>query len=268
MINSNTIIYCIVMNKSAGLENLAKEFAKLPGVLASAEKEDGRNVVLVRTVEGLSRTSLENGFRSSGLEEWQIFDGNEADWLDRGGDTVLPAAALLHILARELLRITRNGSCLSLISAQLAEDEEIGAEARGRLHAFLGHVLKSHLASCDSFGILKKGQYICCLPGIGQLAARNFAETAQRDFNNWIELKDSQNPALANVGCAMGIVNLTQGDKSDARELLNRSRQALEVALAKPGSHIHQETAGNPLENTTLVQSSEKRFLFFGGEAS
>ena len=268
MINFNTIIYCIVMNKNAGLEELAKEFAKLPGVLASADKEDGRNVVLARPVEGLSRTSLENGFRSSGLEEWQIFDGNEIDGMNISREAVLSAAALLRILARELVRITRNGGCLSLVSAQLATDGDIGAEARARLHAFLGNALKSHLASCDSVGMLKKGQYICCLPGIGQLAARNFAETTKREFNNRIEQEDSANPALANVGCALGIVNLTQGDKSDAQELLNRSRQALEVALSKPGSHIHQETAGSPMENTTLVQSSEKRFLFFGGEAS
>lgn len=146
----------------------------------------------------------------------------------------------------------------------------LGEGTAAKLESILGLTLLSLLDDCDSLGILRQGQFICSLPGIGQLAARNFAEKCRDAF------EDAARPffptggisAGQSAGCSIGIVNILQGENATAAVLLKRVKAALELALSRDVGHIYQETALTPLENTTLVQSSEKRFLFFGGDPS
>lgn len=264
------IIYYIVMNKNAVHDNLTEEFAEISGVLHKATKEPGQAIILARLIEGVSKTGVEKACKNSGLDNWQIYNKEDIEnsGLYNSADTVLSKSQLMELLKQELLRITRNGGCLSLVSAQVTPIPQEENSDKAQLQKLLGSAIRDHLDSCDSVGLLTKGQYICCLPGIGQLAARNFAETTQKDFNSKISQASEHGKSFANVACAIGIVNLIQGDSSNVMELLKRSRMALEIAINKSGSYIHQETSGTPLENTTLVHSSEKRFLFFGGDAT
>lgn len=279
------------MSKKTELNALSKELMLLQEAILKAAPSDGHAVILARVINGISKNSLANICEKTGLEEWHVFPvklGSDAQWGElvsgncpnvpvspfREVEGAISSEMFAQLLKREMLRLSRNGGCLSLISAGLADRnsllQQAGEEITMRLEALLGSLLLSHLDACDSMGILRKGQFLCCLPGIGQLVARNFAEKTLAGFKvqsaaffTECGLQTKDEPA-----CAMGIVNLVQGESGNVNELLNRARFALEVAINKQGCRIHQETATTPLENTTLVHSSEKRFLFFGGAAS
>lgn len=279
------------MNKKAEIEALSQELKLLPEALLKADQAEGHAVILARVINGISKKSLADICQQTGLDEWHIFPvkpGSESAWGElvsgncpnvpvspfREVEGALSSEMFAQLLKREMLRISRNGGCLSLISAGLADRNAIveaaGEDITMRLEALLGALLLTHLDVCDSMGVLRKGQFLCCLPGIGQLVARNFAEKAQAGFKEQSAAFFTEcGLNIANEAvCAMGIVNLVQGECGNVKELLNRARFALEVAINKQEGRIHQETATTPLENTTLVHSSEKRFLFFGGTAS
>lgn len=278
------------MSKNAELEDLSREIAEMPQALRDAAFESGGEaVILARMVNGLSTESWREASRAYSLEKWHAFPiaGEDAACLPawNGGNALsvspfrevrgaLTFAMFSKLLGRELTRINRNGGCLTLIGACLTErrrlETALGEGTAARLEAMLGLTILSMLEDCDSLGVLRQGQFICSLPGIGQLAARNFAEKCRDAF------EDAARPffptggisAGQSAGCSIGIVNILQGEKATAAVLLKRVKAALELALSRDEGHIYQETALTPLENTTLVQSSEKRFLFFGGDPS
>ena len=65
--------------------------------------------------------------------------------------------------------------------------------------------------------------------------------------------------------CAIGIACADQGGRPTPEALLGKATQAMNDALAQKHGHICI-AGGTALETrNTLVQSSEKRFLFFGG---
>lgn len=278
------------MSKNAELEDLAREMSAMPQALRDASFETaGEAVILARMVNGLSAESWREASRAYSLEKWHAFPiaGDSAvcglAWAGENALAISPFrevrgaltfAMFSKLLGRELSRINRNGGCLTLVGACLTERRRLvtalGEGTAARLEAILGLTILSMLDDCDSLGILRQGQYICSLPGIGQLAARSFAEKCRDAF------EDAARPffptggisAGQSAGCSIGIVNILQGEKATAGVLLKRVKAALELALSRDGGHIYQEAALTPLENTTLVQSSEKRFLFFGGDPS
>lgn len=281
MTDFNTIIFYIAMNGNKTPNNAPTENGKSPC-------QNGDAVFLAKMVRGVSCDDwrANNGARSD--EGWNAFPapaGDDEEELEYG-DENLPVSPFREVrgaltsgmfgllLDRELARLARNGGCLSLISAGVADKERlntaIGDGAVKRLETLLGVTILDRLERCDSLGILRKGQYVVSFPGMGQLAARALAEKIQTSF------RDAARPYFPGGGisagagaiCALGIVNVPQGEGGEVTTLLKRSRAALELALGRRNSHIHQESPYAPFENTTLVQSNEKRFLFFGGDKS
>lgn len=281
------IIFYIAMSKKDGLKNLAAELAAMPDALLKANiTESGNDMVLARVVEGISEESLLQALHSGHLSEWTVFpleNGVILEDLETPGGQRVPVSpfgqisglmsnnSFQKLLKGELARVSRNGGCLSIVSAGLANrsviQRDLGEEDTRRLEALLGSILLKHLESCDSLGLLRPGQFMCCLPGMGQLAARGFSEKAQSAFQEEAQscYPEARSPAKAT--CAMGIINLLQGETGVAPDLVRRAKLALEMAMNKKNVNIYQETSMAPLENTTLVHSSEKRFLFFGGTA-
>lgn len=280
------------MSKNAGRENSELDFSTLVGEMekdATPGSKRPAGVVLARLISGLTREEAKKHLEKSNQKGWQVIPlasrtevGDWEEWTNAADVPITPfretygiltSSMFFQLIQRELLRMKRGGGCLSVVGAGLQDRERVasdfGETAANALEALLGSVILSRLDKCDSVGVLRRGQYLCCLPGMGQLAARDFAETVQKTFG------DAASEYVAKSGksdlkaiCALGIVNVLQGDNSEATALLNRARQALEMAFTKSGNRIHQENSFAPLENTTLVHSSEKKFLFFGGNAS
>lgn len=277
------------MSKNIGSENLAWELAALPKALEAVNlSRSGNAVILARLIRGLSCDSWRKACEDYPLGQWQALPvaaeaENDEELEDLQGIAghglpvtpfrevpgALTRAMFISLLQRELLRLSRAGGSLSLISGCLADRRELvkreGEGAAVMLEALLGRTLLSRLDACDALGLARKGIFVCSLPGVGQLAARRFAETAQSAF------RDAAKAALGDCEeksptCALGIVNILQGESCSPADLLKRARATLDVALRKQTGHIHQEAAMAPFEGTTLVHSSEKRFLFFGGD--
>lgn len=279
------------MSKNAGPDLLAQELAAMPDAIKDAQ--DGRaeeKILLARLIPGLSLEKWRSSSANRQLSQWHAIpadaisenDLEEMDWnvgelcitpfRETGG--ALTKDMFLRLLKRELSRMNRTGGDMSLLGIAMTDRSRlmaaIGAGAVARLESILGLTVLSMLEGCDSLGILRKGQYLCLLPGFGQLAARNFAEKCQMAFY------DAARPFFPTGGisagsgadCAIGIISIPQGEKPTAKDLLKRAKSSLEIALDRPENHIYQEASALPMENATLVQSSEKRFLFFGGQTS
>lgn len=279
------------MSKKTERDQLSQELAVMPQIVGDLEfSGNGNAVILARIVKGLSCDAWQRASSNHTLEHWHVLPMTEADiteeeqnLLDQPHESLpvspfreaggaITRAMFIALLQRELMRLGRNGGNLSVIAATLANrgDAEValGKKTTAKLDSILGMTLLSKLDICDSLGLAHKGIFACSLPGLGQLAARNFAETASAAFE---EAAKPYFPAGGlnagtGVGCAIGIVNIMQGETTSAENLLKRARTALDAALRKPGTQIHQESAFAPFEGTTLVHSSEKRFLFFGGD--
>lgn len=278
------------MNKNVERENLAEEIAVMPKALESAlGADEDTEVILARLVKGLSLEKWDQASRTWPLSNWHAFplEGSQSEKDTSSGESeelsitpfrdvhgALTALMFEKLLARELKRLERNGGSLSLLSIGIADKDRLltalGGGTVKRLEDLLGNIVLSMLDSCDSLGISKNMEYLCSLPGFGQLAARNFAEKCQRAF------EEAAHPFFPSGGinagkgaeCAVGIVNIIQGERVRSKELIRRARKTLEIALNRGEGYIHQETSFTPLEKTTLVQSQEKQFLFFGGDPS
>lgn len=277
---------------SKNSENLAAELAAMPKALATVSfSGNGHAVILARLVRGLSRENWEEASADHALGQWQALpvpgaaeNDEELECIQKISCRQLPVSPFrevsgaltrsmfINLLQRELLRLSRNGGSLSLISASLINrrkiSEEQGEDKLLKLDALLGATLLARMDACDALGLARQGLFICSLPGIGQLGARRFAETAQSAFRDSAKSVLGQKSGEPDYGvqCALGIINILQGEACAPAELLKRSRATLEVALRKSNGYIHQESAMAPFEGTTLVHSSEKRFLFFGGD--
>lgn len=279
------------MSKKTERDQLSRELAVMPEVVGDLDFADNDGaVILARVIKGLSCDAWRQACKPYTLARWHALpvrigeSGEEEQTLLTGDNGSLPVSpfreaqgaltrpVFIELLRRELMRISRNGGNLSIIAATISNRDDtetaLGRQAASKLDSLLGATLLSRMDICDSLGLARKGVYACSLPGLGQLAARNFAEKASSAFE---EAAQPYFPAGGlsagkGCGCAMGIVNIMQGEATTAENLLTRARSALETALRKQGAQIHQESAFTPFEGTTLVHSSEKRFLFFGGD--
>lgn len=280
------------MSKNTKPENLAQELKQLPEALQSVSlSPSGEAVILARIVRGLSPEDWAETSRAYALGNWHALplgtavEGAEEELALASGQ-VLPvtpfrevAGALTRsmftsLLQRELLRLARNGGTMSIVTATLARRKDVtaalGPKAIERLDALLGATLLHGLEGCDALGLPRRGIFMCSLPGLGQLAARHFAENSQKAFASAARpfFPAGGLNAGGGGGCAIGIVNILQGEACTVADILKRARASLDAALRKDGVQIHQESALAPFEGTTLVHSSEKRFLFFGGDPS
>ena len=127
--------------------------------------------------------------------------------------------------------------------------------------ALLGDILQSNLEICDSLGLTKQGHPTILMLGAGQFRARNLAESIQREFAK------KASKICKGAACVVGIVGMCQGEKLDAHDLLERLADSLNSAM-QDERHICQIGPESLDARSTLVHSSEKRFLFFGGDQS
>jgi len=280
------------MSKNTGPENLAQELAALPRALESISlSPTGKAVILARLVRGISSETWQEVSQAYSLNQWQALPvpvgGDDSEITEtiradasrvlavtpfREVPGALTRSTFMSLLKRELVRLSRNGGCMSLVAAALGDRRSVtvalGENAVKRLDALLGATLLENMDECDAVGMMRPGVFVCSLPGMGQLAARHFAETCQKAFREASRPFFPAGGIGAGLGgeCAMGIVNILQGESCTVADLLKRCGTTLDTALRKGESRIHQESALAPFEGTTLVQSSEKRFLFFGGD--
>lgn len=278
------------MNKNAKRENLAEEIAVIPKALEFAQNSnDGTSVILARLVRDVSLDKWDQACRNWPLSQWYAFpvdeeiSGKEMKTGTKSEMAISPfrdvhgALTVMmfeKLLVRELKRLERNGGSLSLMGIAISDRKRLvtalGEGTVKRLENILGQTILSMLETCDSLGVMKEGQFICSLPGLGQLATRNLAEKCQLAFD------EAARPYFPTGGisagqsakCAIGIVNILQGEHVQSADLIKRAKKTLEVAQSRDDGYIHQETSYTPLEKTTLVHSREKQFLFFGGDAS
>lgn len=174
--------------------------------------------------------------------------------LSRGPHFLRGEGEFLLKLERELARLKRNGGALSLLLTGLVPGKP---SANSNDTAMLAQALTRHLEICDSLCPLSPSRYALLLPGQGQLRARRLAEAIQAELGHEAG-SGSGKPSFA-------ILNLLQGERADAGNLLSRAKLALERAFSVPGQ-ILQESSFAHGEKDTLVHSGEKQFLFFGAE--
>ena len=281
------------MSKNAVFEALARELRALRehAACGDAGEQPDNAMLVVRLVRGLSRQRWQDFCRAFPLSQWCALPmpdaAPEAHVADLRADvqqqppSAMPPDALVGTLSaelftaqleRELLRQARNGGDLSLICAALSERRRLcvalGEGTVKRLERLLAETLRDNLDVCDSLGGMASGRYAALLPGMGLLKARRLAERLQAAFAEQARplFPTGGISAGAGAGCALGIVCAGQGAPERASELLARAAAALNAALEQEDGYIHQETPTSLGERTTLVHSSEKRFLFFGGE--
>ncbi len=280
------------MNSNAEFESLARELQSLrqdPCKDAGAQAREA--MLVVRLVRGLSRNRWQEFCRSFPSSQWCALPLSENHALSRVADLRpdvqaplppdLPPDSLAKALSvelftaqldREILRLTRSGGELTLICAALCERQRLlvalGEGTLKRLESLLAETLHEGLEACDSLGSLGPGRYALLLPGVGLFKARLLAENLQTAFAAQARPLFPQGGISAGEGpvCALGITCLPHDTTMCARDLLGKANEALNTALQQQGVHIHLETSATLNERATLVHSSEKRFLFFGGE--
>lgn len=281
------------MSKNAEFEALARELRALRehATCGDAGEHPDNAMLVIRLVRGLSRQRWQDFCRAFPLSQWCALPmpdaAPEVHVADLRADvqqhppSAMPPDALVGTLntelftaqlERELLRQARNGGDLSLICTTLSERRRLcvalGEGTVKRLERMLAETLRDNLDACDSLGGMVPGHYTALLPGMGMLKARRLAERLQAAFAEHARPLFPTGGISAGAGadCALGIVCVGQGAPGRAPDLLARVAAALNAALEQKDGYIHQETSA-PLGNrTTLVHSSEKRFLFFGGE--
>lgn len=280
------------MNSNAEFESLARELQSLrQDPCKDVETQTREAMLVVRLVRGLSRNRWQEFCRSFPSSQWCALPLSENHALSRVADLRpdiqaplmpdVPPDSLAKALAvelftaqlnREILRLTRSGGELTLICAALCERQRLlaalGEGTLKRLESLLVETLHGGLEDCDSLGSLEHGRYALLLPGVGLFKARLLAENLQTAFAAQARPLFPQGGVSAGEGpvCALGVTCLAHDKSMSAGELIGKAHEVLNTALQQQGVHIHLETRAALNERATLVHSSEKRFLFFGGE--
>lgn len=280
------------MSSSADFEALARELRALrQDAGAGTDMQADEAMLVVRLVRGISANRWQEFCRHFPTSQWcalpvpgarpalrladlrpDVQPPLEPDLHPDGLAHALTVELFTAQLEREILRITRNGGELALICASLRERRHLltalGKGTLERLDKMLVETLRGGLEACDSLGCLAPARYALLLPGISLLRARMLAERLQTAFAAQARPFAPQGGISAGTapGCALGIVCVNHSEAVRAGNLLARVEQALETALRQNEDHIHLASGNTLEERATLVHSSEKRFLFFGGE--
>lgn len=147
----------------------------------------------------------------------------------------------------------------NIIKKDLESDYEIENDA---VESAFCEILQQRLENCDSLGSLGGGKVVAILPGYGLLRGRLLAEKVRKVFlAKYAE--EMQQPLDAK--CAFGIVTIARNNTSAVEDLLQRAMNAFILAKQQEDGIFYD--SDSPLsDKVTMVESKEKRFLFFGGE--
>lgn len=183
-------------------------------------------------------------------------------------DACPPLHATDHVLARmlcsdlflaqmerDLQRLQRSGGQLSLICMDLTDEARASARCTHIMVRLAGIVAQS-MEACDTLGALPERGIALMLPGYGPLRARSLAMRLRDRY-----LRESP-PEDA---CGFAVLSFAQTSRMTITDLLARIEPLLDQARLQP-DNVQCETVNTLRQPDTLVQSQEKRFLFFGGD--
>lgn len=265
------------MSSSADFDDLLSELRDL----RDAQAADGAPELLVlRRVHGMTPERWQAFRRRYPNSRWGALPLNDSavtqalsHIMDRSSSDLCPDAcpplrATDHVLARmlcselflaqmerDLQRLQRSGGQLSFVCMDLTDEARAGARCT-HIMVRLADLAAQSLDACDTLGALPDRGIALLLPGFGPLRARALAMRLRERF-----LSESQ-PGDA---CGFAVLTLAQSARITVKDLLERISPLLDRARARTDSvqfEAVNTTAGQP---DTLVQSQEKRFLYFGG---
>lgn len=248
------------------------------------------SLLLARFVKNLSKKDWQEFCRSYPHTQWYAIEVQEdlentlriADIPDNNAQSAADSAMIVVALQsemfvtqlkKELMRLSRSGGSLCLISAGIVENEELKTMLERKPAMQMERALYDSMCgiieACDSLGSITPGKYIALLPGIGQLKARRIAHQLQSTFSEYAQsMMAAEDMAATQAAplCAVGILNIVHDSRLRASKLFSQACDALEKALLMGAPRINQVFSNEVWDEATLVHSNEKRFLFFGGE--
>lgn len=275
------------MNKNTEFNALINELLRFQRMCATQPQggdiQEGSNqaILVARLLPGMDMRRWREFKRDYLSGQWCALPVEPALFSESSGirKSTEKATHLAHLLLhefvidqiqREMLRIARTGGELSLMAASLLERESLANEISPTSLTTLDKCLVSCLTqcrdACDSLGYISQGRYILLLPGVSLLHARLMAEDMQKRFTaQAATICDATEPCLPlHLTCAVGIACADPNEHLAPPILLHQCEHALGEALAQPCGHIAVAGSDALDKRTTLVHSSEKRFLFFG----
>lgn len=264
------------MNSNAEFEALASELRALRGADGGQTRVVDESVLVARLLPGFSVNKWQDFLRHYPTARWCALPVRPGLLPDLSAVSGNAPAHLAHLLMaemfiaqihRELLRLTRTGGDLALVEASLLGREALAGrleqDALQNLDARLVDCLQQCREECDSLGCTGPGRFALLLPGVSMLRARLMAEQMQHAYT--AHAADAAAGTGGAPQCAIGIACATQGGRSTPESLLQKAEKALREAQAQKRGHIHVSESAALDARGTLVHSSEKRFLFFGG---
>ena len=268
------------MSNNADFDALAKELRALRQA-DGASRSSTESVLVARLLPGFSVSRWQEFLRRYPTGRWCALPAGPGLLPDMGGGAGSTPDHLAHLLMeemfavqiqRELLRLSRTGGDLALVEASLCDrdnlEARLGLPTVQALEARLVDCLRQCREECDTLGCTGAGRFALLLPGVGVLRARLMAEQLQKIFAvHAAEVTASlgKGKHAVRAMCALGIACADQGGRPTPEALLGKATQATHEALLQKQGHICV-AGGAALESrNTLVQSNEKRFLFFGG---
>lgn len=276
------------MSNNADFDALARELRALRPTEAGDTQEA---MLVVRLVHGLSEQRWQEFCRAFPSSQWCALPVQSEHAVSLSADMrpdmqaplppgqmpdgltdALAAGLFSAQISRELMRRTRSGGELSLIFAALADKDTLllmlGADVVARLETVLSQTMRGAMEGCDSLGSPSPGRFALLLPGAGLMRARMLAENLQAAFSAAALplLPGGESSDGSKITCAVSILCTNSSSHTTLPEMLLLAHNGLDSALNGQGIVICREGHSTLTESTTLVHSSEKRFLFFGGE--
>jgi len=269
------------MSNNADFDALASELRALRQADGAASRSGTESVLVARLLPGFSVSRWQEFLRRYPTGRWCALPAGPGLLPDMSGGAGNAPDHLAHLLMaemftvqiqRELLRLSRTGGDLALLEASLCDrdnlEARLGLPTVQALETRLVDCLRQCREECDTLGCTGPGRFALLLPGVGVLRARLMAEQIQKIFSVHaaeVTAASGKGKHAAKVACALGIACADQGGRPSPEALLGKAAQAIDEAVAQKHGHICI-AGGAALESrNTLVQSSEKRFLFFGG---
>ena len=264
------------MSNNADFDDLLTELRELRDAQAT---DEGPELLVLRRVHGMTPERWQAFRRRYPNSRWGALPLNDSavtqalsDIMDRSSSDLCPDAcpplrATDHVLARmlcselflaqmerDLQRLQRGGGQLSFICVDLTDEARAG-ERCTQIMTELAGIVAQALEPCDTLGALPERGIALMLPGIGPLRARALAMRLRERHLHESQPGDT---------CGFAVLSLAQPARITVRELLERIPPLLDRARARTDS-VQFEAVNTTGQPDTLVQSQEKRFLFFGG---
>lgn len=263
------------MDSNADFDDLLTELREL----RDAGKDGEPELLVLRRVQGMTPEKWQAFRQRYPNSRWGALPLNDSavtralrDLMDRSTSDLCPDAcpplrATDHVLARmlcsdlflaqmerDLQRLQRSGGQLSLICMDLTAEARAGARCTHIMVQLAGIVAQA-MEPCDTLGALPDRGIALMLPGFGPLRARALAVRLRERYLNECQPGDA---------CGFAVLSLAQPMRLTVAELLDRIAPLLDRARRQTDS-VQCETVNTLRQPDTLVQSQEKRFLFFGG---